>query len=63
MAHKLTNKSIAKKIAYLIADLEHNEVSDPNSLAELLENYLDVIIPDNTYSSTNLINGNNTKNS
>lgn len=63
MAHKLTNKSIAKKVSYFIADLEYNEVSDPMALADLLEDFLNGIIPDNAFSSTNLINNNNTKNS
>lgn len=63
MARTLTNKSIAKKIAYFIVDLEHNDVSDPNALAEILEVFLNSEMPGNAFSSTNLINQNNTKNS
>ncbi len=54
MPHQITNKAISKKIAYFIADLEYNEVSDPLVLAEALEYFLNDIMPENSTSSPNL---------
>lgn len=52
---KQGNKSIAKKIAYFIADLEYNEVSTPEALAGLLEEFLDNILPENSQTSPNIV--------